>query len=204
MRFGLAQLFGVAQRSRASQRFSMVQGFSSLVMLFLASVRIAKFMDASTIFVVVAAVFLCAVSWVDVGRHIIPNPLNLAFFLAAVVAVGVATIVVGQPEAFWRATAAATGMFLGFWLLHVVSGGGLGGGDVKLAPSLGLVLGWFSWETVWVALLLAFLLNGLAAVMVVVVGFFVSHAQASKTKESLKLPFAPALGYGTLLALLVV
>ena len=98
----------------------------------------------------------------------------------------------GDTASIARACAAAALLFGAFWLLHAVSKQGLGGGDVKLAPSLGLVLGFFSWQAVLSAILLAFLLNGLAAVIVVAVNFLKSHSLSpTKSKSPAKSPTPP-------------
>ena len=147
----------------------------------------------------------------DIRSQIIPNKLNLAFFVCASAAVSAVAAAKGDTASIARACAAAALLFGAFWLLHAVSKQGLGGGDVKLAPSLGLALGFFSWQAVLSAILLAFLLNGLAAVIVVAVNFLKSNSRPSsqpwhpaKSPTPPKtLPFAPALACGTLLALLL-
>jgi leader peptidase (prepilin peptidase)/N-methyltransferase len=70
----------------------------------------------------------------------------------------------------------------------------MGLGDVKLAPTLGLALGWLSWGSVAVGFLAAFLLGGLAGLGgMLVLGL---------TRKSL-LPFGPWLVSGALLSVLV-
>ena len=49
----------------------------------------------------------------------------------------------------------------------VLGGAGIGMGDAKLAPSLGLALGWLSWGHVLRGTLYAFLLGGLVAIVLV-------------------------------------
>ena len=49
-----------------------------------------------------------------------------------------------------------------FYCLYIAARGGLGGGDVKLAAGLGL---WLGWEAAIVAVWIAFLLGGIAAVV---------------------------------------
>ena len=173
--------------------------------------RAALAPDATVLVVATAAVFLCGAVMTDIRSQIIPNKLNLAFFVCASAAVSAMTAVRGDTASIARACAAAALLFGAFWLLHAVSKQGLGGGDVKLAPSLGLALGFFSWQAVLSAILLAFLLNGLAAVITVTANFLKSHSRASpKSRLPAKspsqpqtLPFAPTLACGTLLALLL-
>ena len=54
-----------------------------------------------------------------------------------------------------------------FYCLYIAARGGLGGGDVKLAVGLGI---WLGWEAAIVAVWIAFLLGGLAAVFLLVTG----------------------------------
>ena len=49
-----------------------------------------------------------------------------------------------------------------FYCLYIAARGGLGGGDVKFAAGLGL---WLGWEAAIVAVWIAFLLGGIAAVV---------------------------------------
>ena len=193
------------------QNFSATAIFYICALLFFGMLRAALAPDATLLIVATATLFLCAAVMTDIRSQIIPNKLNLAFFVCASAAVSAVAAAKGDTASIARACAAAALLFGAFWLLHAVSKQGLGGGDVKLAPSLGLALGFFSWQAVLSAILLAFLLNGLAAVIVVTANFLKSHSRPSsqpwppaKSPTSPKtLPFAPALASGTLLALLL-
>ena len=185
--------------------------FYICALLFFGVLRAALAPGATVLIVATATVFLCAAVITDIRSQIIPNKLNLAFFVCASAAVSAVAAARGDTASIARACAAAALLFGAFWLLHAVSKQGLGGGDVKLAPSLGLVLGFFSWQAVLTAILLAFLLNGLAAVIVVAVNFLKPHSRSSSQpqppakspSQTQTLPFAPALAAGTLLALLL-
>ena len=171
------------------RNFSATAIFYICALTLFGMLRAALAPGATVLIVATAALFLCAAAVADIRSQIIPNKLNLAFFVCAATAL----------------------LFGAFWLIRAVSKQGLGGGDVKLAPSLGLVLGFFSWQAVLTAILLAFLLNGLAAVIAVAVNFLKSHSLSpSKSRlpsnsptPSQTLPFAPTLASGTLLALLL-
>lgn len=67
-------------------------------------------------------------------------------------------------------------------------------GDVKLAPTLGLALGWLSWGTVAVGVVAGFLLGGLAGLAGMV---------ALGLSRKSRLPFGPWLVVGALLGVLV-
>ena len=52
-----------------------------------------------------------------------------------------------------------------FYCLYIAAHGGLGGGDVKLATALGL---WLGWEAAVIAVWIAFVLGGIAAVLLLI------------------------------------
>ena len=54
--------------------------------------------------------------------------------------------------------------------LAMLTGGGMGMGDVKLAGTLGLATGLVAWSTAFTGLLLAFLIGGVAAVILMAIG----------------------------------
>jgi leader peptidase (prepilin peptidase)/N-methyltransferase len=64
----------------------------------------------------------------------------------------------------------AAGMWLVLKILEIVSRGDLGAGDVSLGPLLGLFTGWLALERVFMALVAAFFVGGLFALVVVTLG----------------------------------
>lgn len=62
-----------------------------------------------------------------------------------------------------RALLAGTSIGAVFFLLCLLRPSGLGLGDAKLAALLGLLLGWFGWKQVLLAVFFAFILGGLFA-----------------------------------------
>jgi leader peptidase (prepilin peptidase)/N-methyltransferase len=78
------------------------------------------------------------VSVIDLKIQIIPNVISLPGILAGLAA----SLVPLSPVHFWNSLA---GMLLGggiFYLVAVVSKGGMGGGDIKLIAMFGAFLGW--------------------------------------------------------------
>ena len=81
---------------------------------------------------------------------------------------------------------------LGHLALALLGGGrGMGLGDVKLAPSLGGLLGWVGWETWAAGAFGAFLLGGLWGVVLMLRG----------RGRSARMPFGPFMIGGALAAL---
>ncbi|MEA5117669.1 MAG: A24 family peptidase [Propionicimonas sp.] len=148
-------------------------------------------------------VFVCA--WLlaagidaDVGR--LPNLLTLPLAAAALVWAPVAGFAVGEPGRAVRAALAGLALAAGYLSLLVVSRllpphrEAMGLGDVKLALSLGAVLGWFGW-TPWLAgLVLTFGIGAVWALVLLVTG-------RAGRKDAFS--FGPSLVIGTALALFI-
>lgn len=82
-----------------------------------------------------------------------------------------------------------------FAVLHVVSRRALGLGDVKLAGTLGALLGWFSWERLLGGIYAMFLIGG------VVAGWLLLRRRAGRHT---RLAFGPAMVLGAAAAILAV
>ena len=81
-----------------------------------------------------------------------------------------------------------------FALLTAVSKGGIGGGDVRLAPVLAMFLGWLGASHVYIGLGSGFILGGVAAA-----GMLVTRRASASTR----IAFGPFLCIGAVLALFV-
>jgi leader peptidase (prepilin peptidase)/N-methyltransferase len=79
-------------------------------------------------------------------------------------------------------------------VIHLISPGGMGFGDVRLSFLLGLFLGWLSYGHVVTGLFLGFLLGAVVGLLLVAVRL------RSRTDH---VPFGPFLAAGTALAILV-
>jgi prepilin signal peptidase PulO-like enzyme (type II secretory pathway) len=124
--------------------------------------------------------FLLLVAVVDWRYQIVPNA--LLYPAAALLLVG-RLLLFGLADAMIALCAGAGG--LGFFLLvAVISSGGIGGGDVKLAGVVGLLV---SFPGVLWAVILAILTGGIVAILLVVAG------------RRDPLPYAPYLCIGALL-----
>jgi leader peptidase (prepilin peptidase)/N-methyltransferase len=93
---------------------------------------------------------------------------------------------------FLRALAGLAILVAFYLVLALVSGGGLGAGDVKLGGLLGLALGWLSWS----ALITATFLGWFAAAL----GWLLFRVAWRRLRGSL-LPMGPFLLLGALLAI---
>lgn len=131
---------------------------------------------------------------IDARTRLLPDRLTGPTFVTVAVALTGASLATGAWTALGRGVAAAVLVGAAFLGMALVRSGGLGMGDVKLAPTLALALGWLSWSAVLTGFALAYLLGGLAAVAAVVL---------RGANRQTRLPFGPWLIAGTVVALLV-
>jgi leader peptidase (prepilin peptidase)/N-methyltransferase len=128
---------------------------------------------------------LIAITFIDLEHQIIPDVITLPGIVTGVVA-NVATGAVPWLDCVIGAGVAG-GLFLAIIL---ASGGGMGGGDMKLAAMLGAFMGW---QLTLVALFLAVVAGGAAALVVL---------GAGRKGRKDPIPFGPFLAVGGAAALL--
>lgn len=101
--------------------------------------------------------------WIDVDVHRLPVGLVVPTGWWLVALVAVASVATGDRR--WLGALVGAGvMGAVYLLLAVLPGGGVGGGDVRLAPVIGGLLGWLGAGHLFVGLLAGFLVGGLGAV----------------------------------------
>jgi leader peptidase (prepilin peptidase) / N-methyltransferase len=141
-----------------------------------------------------AVAFVCVVlTVIDATAKLLPNRITYpAFPAVALLLLGASLALhdLGRMERGLLAALVTTVLFLGLFLVYP---GGMGFGDVKFVPTLGLALGWLSWPVLAVGIFAAFLLGGVIGVVAMVV--------LRLGRKSL-LPFGPWLATGALLAVL--
>lgn len=155
-------------------------------------------MDLRTVVVVTVhlALFViaCRLVVIDIRTHRLPNRIVLPTLAALVVVGGVDAMVSGDSTAMIRAT---WGMLIlgGFYAaLRLLSREGMGGGDVKLAAVIGLILGWHSWQALAVGAASAFVLGAL---------FAVSLMMLRRADGSTRIAFGPWMILGALLGIVM-
>ncbi len=83
---------------------------------------------------------------IDVAVHRLPDPLTAAAFTGTLALLAVAALAGHQPGRLARAAIGAAILACFYLALWLIRPDGMGLGDAKLAASLGLVLGWTSWQ----------------------------------------------------------
>jgi leader peptidase (prepilin peptidase)/N-methyltransferase len=138
--------------------------------------------------------FVCLVlAVIDASTRLLPNRITYPAFPVMLGLLLLASVGLGDLGRLARGLLAAVAVGGFFLALALISPRGMGLGDVKLAPTLGLALGWLSWGAVAFGVFAGFLLGGLAGLAAIVV--------LGLTRKSL-LPFGPWLVAGALLGVL--
>ncbi len=121
---------------------------------------------------------------IDLHDKRLPNPLTLAAYPIVGLCLLLPAISTGQWGTYGRAWASAAILLLIYAILAFASPAGLGMGDVKLAGSIGLILGWQSWTDPLWATALGFIVGGLVSAALLIAG------RAGRRTE---IPFGPSM-----------
>lgn len=140
------------------------------------------------------APFAVLLALVDRNVHRLPDQLTLPLAAAAAVLLGAAALVPGAGGS-WP-TALLGGLVLGgaYLVLFLVNPNGMGFGDVKLALSLGVALGWYGWAVLFVGAFAGFLLGAVYGL-----GLVALRGAGRGTA----IPFGPFMISGALVGLLL-
>ncbi|MGN7949551.1 prepilin peptidase [Microbacterium sp. 22215] len=151
---------------------------------------------AMLVLIVHLALFVvgCRLMVIDIHSHRLPDRIVLPTLAALLVLTAVDALVSGESA---RLTGAAFGMAIlgGFYAaLRLLSREGMGGGDVKLAAVIGLVLGWHGWQALAVGAASAFVLGALHALALMA---------SRRADGSTRIAFGPWMITGAMIGIIV-
>lgn len=153
------------------------------------AVRTETFEDQAIVALLVVGGLWFAI--VDIDTHVIPFHAVVKFSAATC---ALFTITVGSDtQTLKQVCIGAITMWALLFLVRVLSGGDMGGGDVSLGTTLGLYLGWSSSTAVYVALIASFMAGGGVALTLLLL---------RKADRDTHFPFGPCLIVGSLFAVL--
>ncbi len=136
---------------------------------------------------------LLAISIIDLEHFIVPDRITAPLTVSALALFALAAIAEHNGWRFGRTLLGGLAYFAFLLLLNILYPKGMGMGDVKLAFSLGLYLGWLGWGQVFLGGFLAFLLGA-----VVGIGLIATKIKSRKDV----VPFGPFLALGAMLTIL--
>jgi leader peptidase (prepilin peptidase) / N-methyltransferase len=137
---------------------------------------------------------LVAQTWIDLRTQRLPREITYAGIGLGSIALTVAALVLDEPERIWMAALGAVIALVTMWLIYTLSRGGMGDGDVRLAPLLGMFLGWINPGIVLPGLFFGFLAGA-------VVGVAMMTGKLAGRRTAL--PFGPFLALGTIVGIFV-
>jgi leader peptidase (prepilin peptidase) / N-methyltransferase len=178
----------VSAGSALGQRPLVAELTAGLAMALVAARATSAWELAALAWLVLLAVPL---AFIDSAVHRLPNPLTAAAFAGVLALLAVGALTAGHPGALARTAIGAAALTCFYLLLWVIRPGGMGLGDVKLSASVGLALGWISWQALFAGTLFAFVLAAVTGIALVATG---------KAGRGSQLPLGPFMLLGALAA----
>lgn len=126
---------------------------------------------------------------VDFAEYRVPNRLSATLFASLMAWIACTALFSGTTEMLLRGVVGGVA-WAGLLLVSFVLSGHPGPGDVKLAPSLGLLAGAAGWSAIGAAIVFGYLIAGIQTLAIVVL-----------RPQQRRIPLAPAMVGGTVLAI---
>ena len=140
------------------------------------------------------ALITVVLSVVDIAEKRLPNALVYPSMIVLPVLLAFAAVASGAWPALLGALVGGAALFAFYFVLALISPGGIGMGDVKLAAVIGFALGYLGWTPFLVGAFGAFLVGGLVSL--------VALALRRVTLRS-SIPFGPSMLAGAFLGVLL-
>jgi leader peptidase (prepilin peptidase)/N-methyltransferase len=133
-----------------------------------------------------------ALTMIDFDTMTLPNVITYPIFILTAIYLPILAWLTDSWDNLVSAGLGSAIYFVFFFGLWFITGGkGLGFGDVKLAPTLGALIGWFSLHGTVVGIMGAFIFGGIPAGIIMAMGII---------KKGTQIPFGPMLMLGAWVA----
>lgn len=132
-----------------------------------------------------------ALAFIDLGHKRLPDALTLPAAAGALVLLAIDAVLHGLPG-LAHAVVGAIALFLLYLLMNLLSRGGMGMGDVKLALSIGALTGYLGWVYSTGATMIAFLIGGVVSAVLLA---------SRRTDRKATIPFGPFMIVGAFASL---
>lgn len=131
---------------------------------------------------------------VDLRVFRLPDVLTLPALGGTAALLGLAALLPGHQGSWVRALLAGAVIGVVYLVLFLINPAGMGFGDVKLAPTLGLALGWYGWATVFTGTFAGFALGAVVGLVLIV---------TRRATRKTPIPFGPFMLLGAFAGLLL-
>lgn len=148
--------------------------------------------DAVTLALCAFVAALVALSWIDVRHQRLPREISYTAFILTSILLVIAALVNDEPERIWQAALGAALATAIMGAIYMAARGDMGSGDVRLAPLLGVNLGFVHLGIVPIGLLTGFVFGAVAGVGLMAAG---------RAGRRTPLPLGPFLAAGAIVAL---
>lgn len=126
---------------------------------------------------------------IDLRVFRLPDVLTLPAVVGTAVLLGGAALLPGHDGSWPRALLGAVVSAAVYFVLFLVNPAGMGFGDVKLAPTLGLALAWYGWPALFAGTFAGFGLGAVAGLLLLAMG---------RADRRTPIPFGPFMLIGAL------
>lgn len=137
---------------------------------------------------------LIALSWIDLQIKRLPREITYTTMIIGAPLLCVAALTEDEPRRMWMMLVGAGLALALMMLIYLLSRGGMGDGDVRLSPLLGLYLGWLNPGLVFVGLFFGFVIGAIVGIVLLI---------AKRAGRKTALPFGPFLAAGTVIAVFI-
>jgi leader peptidase (prepilin peptidase)/N-methyltransferase len=171
----------------------IVVELTTAVLFVLMAIRFDDMRAAIPAYCILMAV-LVAQTWIDLHTKRLPREITYTGIAIGAPALAIAAIVLDEPERIWMMALGALIALATMWLIYRFSRGGMGDGDVRFAPLLGLYLGWLNPGIVLPGLFFGFLAGAVVGVAMMAI---------DRAGRRTAVPFGPFLALGCVVAIFV-
>lgn len=133
-----------------------------------------------------------ALSAIDFQLHRLPDALNGALYVSGLALLSLDAALNNRLGHLRSALFASILLSAFFWLVNLLSKGGMGMGDVKLAASIGLYAGYISALSVYIAAMASFALGSVVGLVIII---------SQKGTRKTAVPFGPFMIVGALISI---
>ena len=133
-------------------------------------------------------------TWIDLKTQRLPRSITYTGMVLGGISLIVAALLNDDPERIWMSALGAMIALLLMGAIYAASRGGMGFGDVILAPLLGMFLGWLNPGIVAPGLFFGFIAGAVVSVALMA---------GNKAGRHTAVPFGPFLALGTVVAIFI-